>query len=148
VRGWETMRVTEAAQRVQRSAYPEAYEKWAADAAVLTEALTGRAVGAVNCTLVGEPEARGVAAATALGEGLTLDWGVTSEPTSDVPGLALAPTSLITGWQFAHWLVAHSEQRSVQRVRYGDLEWTAKTGEWAKAATAATDRVVAEVYTA
>ena len=27
--GWEEMRVTEAAQRVQRSAFPEAYEKWA-----------------------------------------------------------------------------------------------------------------------
>jgi hypothetical protein len=147
VRGWEAMRVTEAAQRVQRSAYPEAYEKWAADAMVLTEALTGRAAGAVNCTLVGEPEARGVAAATALGEGLTLDWGVSAEPTSDVPGLALDPTDLLAGWQFAHWLVAHSEQRSVQRVRFGDLEWTAKTGTWGKTTSGATDRVVAEVYT-
>jgi hypothetical protein len=148
VRGWEAMRVTEAAQRVQRSAYPEAYEKWAADATILTEALAGRAEGAVNCTLVGEPETRGVAAATALGEGLTLDWGATSEPTSDVPGLALAPADLRTGWQFAHWLVAHSEQRSVQRVRFGDLEWTAKTGAWGPAAGGASDRVVAEVYAA
>jgi hypothetical protein len=147
VRGWEAMRVTEAAQRVQRSAYPEAYEKWAADATVLTEALGGQAAGAVNCTLVGEPEVRGVAAATALGEGLTLDWGVTSEPTSDVPGLALAPKDPRAGWQFAHWLVAHSEQRSVQRVHFGALEWTAKTGEWGAAATGVTDRVVAEVYT-
>lgn len=147
VRGWEAMRVTEAAQRVQRSAYPEAYEKWAADATVLTEALAGRAVGAVNCTVVGEPDARGVAAATALGEGLTLDWGVASEPTSDVPGLAVDPANLTTGWQFAHWLVAHSEQRSVQRVRFGELEWTAKTGAWGKAVTGPTDRVVAEVFT-
>src|SRR6188768_4086943 len=35
VKNWQGMRVTEAAQRVQRSAFPEAYEKWADDAQVL-----------------------------------------------------------------------------------------------------------------
>ncbi len=50
VRGWEDMRVTEAAQRVQRSAFPEAYQKWADEAQVLAEALVGTAYGAVMCT--------------------------------------------------------------------------------------------------
>ena len=31
VHGWQNMRVTDAAQAVQRSAYPEAYQQWAAD---------------------------------------------------------------------------------------------------------------------
>ena len=69
------MRVTDAAQRVQRSAYPEAYEKWADESAVLAKALTGRATGAVECTVSGEPALRGAAAAAALIEGLRLDWG-------------------------------------------------------------------------
>jgi hypothetical protein len=37
VSGWESMALTVAAQRVQRSAYPNAYAKWEADATALTE---------------------------------------------------------------------------------------------------------------
>lgn len=45
VRGWENMRLTVAAQRVQNSAYPEAYQKWEDDAARLVRFLvTNRVV--------------------------------------------------------------------------------------------------------
>jgi hypothetical protein len=37
VRGWEKMRVTVAAQSVQRSAYPNAYAKWESDAKALSQ---------------------------------------------------------------------------------------------------------------
>lgn len=37
--GWQDMRVTDAAQRVQISAFPEAYQKWAGDAELLAAAL-------------------------------------------------------------------------------------------------------------
>ena len=59
VKGWQKMRVTDAAQRVQRSAYPNAYQKWADESAVLARALTGRATGAVACTVTGAPVLRG-----------------------------------------------------------------------------------------
>jgi hypothetical protein len=39
VDGWQDMRVTDAAQRVQISAFPEAYQKWARDAERLATAL-------------------------------------------------------------------------------------------------------------
>lgn len=39
VRGWQNMRVTEAAQRVQRSAFPEAYQQHADEAEDLAHAL-------------------------------------------------------------------------------------------------------------
>jgi hypothetical protein len=39
VDGWPEMRVTDAAQRVQISAFPEAYQKWAEDAELLATAL-------------------------------------------------------------------------------------------------------------
>src|SRR3712207_121965 len=39
VKGWKKMRVTDAAQKVQRSAYPNAYEKWADESEVLARAL-------------------------------------------------------------------------------------------------------------
>jgi hypothetical protein len=38
---WQDLRVTDAAQRVQRSAFPEAYEQWADDADTLATALLG-----------------------------------------------------------------------------------------------------------
>ena len=69
VKGWKKMRVTDAAQKVQRSAYPNAYEKWADESAVLARALTGRATGAVECTVSGEPALRGAAAAARPGRG-------------------------------------------------------------------------------
>jgi len=58
VKGWKKMRVTEAAQKVQRSAYPNAYEKWADESAVLARALTGKATGAVECRVPGDPVLR------------------------------------------------------------------------------------------
>ncbi|MGY1686941.1 hypothetical protein ACI8AK_15250 [Geodermatophilus sp. SYSU D00867] len=39
VPGWETMRLTDAAQRVQRSGFPEAYQRWDGFAQALTTAL-------------------------------------------------------------------------------------------------------------
>jgi hypothetical protein len=38
---WQTMPLTEAAQAVQRSAYPDAYAKWEPDATTLVQTLTG-----------------------------------------------------------------------------------------------------------
>ncbi|MGC5052742.1 hypothetical protein ACLQ2S_14945 [Micromonospora sp. DT48] len=83
VRGWEDMRVTDAAQKVQRSAFPEAYEKWADESEVLTRALLGHATTAVTCTVGGDPVLRGAAAIAALTEGLTLDWGLVEFTSGD-----------------------------------------------------------------
>ncbi|AEB48023.1 M23 family metallopeptidase [Micromonospora maris] len=41
VDGWERMRLTDAAQAVQRSAYPEEYQKWEDDAELLAAAVLG-----------------------------------------------------------------------------------------------------------
>src|SRR3546814_6695879 len=43
--GYEEMRITEAAQRVQRSGFPEAYEDHADDGRALASALTGNSQG-------------------------------------------------------------------------------------------------------
>jgi hypothetical protein len=150
VEGWETMRVTDAAQAVQRSAHPEAYEKWTDKAEGLSRALIGDTTGAVACTIDTEPAQRGPAAADALAAGLRLDWGGQTRPenTGDMPGLTLPVADGKVGWQYAHWLVAYAEQRGVKRVRFTDREWTAKGGSWTKVTAAPEDsgRVVAEVY--
>lgn len=49
VPGWSTMAVTEAAQRVQRSATPQAYAMWEAEARVLARILTREVPGTLVC---------------------------------------------------------------------------------------------------
>jgi hypothetical protein len=148
VRGWEDMRVTDAAQRVQRSAYPEAYEKWADEATVLAAALLGRATGAVACTVPGKPELTGSAAAVALTEGLVADWGrLDTSAAADLAGLAVAAADAQSGWQYAHWLVSHATGHGVKRVTFGGMQWSADGGEWAAVEGAADgNQVVAEVF--
>jgi hypothetical protein len=148
VRGWEKMRLTDAAQRVQRSAHPEAYEKWADEAAVLTRALLGNAVSAVACTVRDAPPVRGSAAAAALTQGLQLDWGKVKTAPADVIGLAVSVADSRSGWRYAHWLVSHAAGHGVKRVHFGNRQWTAADGTWTTVATVAAspNRVVAEVF--
>ncbi|MFC4072373.1 hypothetical protein [Actinoplanes subglobosus] len=152
VKGWEKMRVTDAAQKVQRSAYPEAYEKWADESKVLAAALTGRATGAVECVVPDIPAVRGAEAAAALLSSLQLDWGkkLTGQARSaEVAGLTVEVADASVGWRFAHWLVSHASATGLERVRFGDLEWHAPEGKWQPVTNGdgnAQAQVVAEVF--
>ncbi|KKJ99213.1 hypothetical protein [Micromonospora sp. HK10] len=151
VKGWEKLRVTEAAQKVQRSAYPEAYQKWAAKSEVLSRALLGHATGAVACTVGSTPTMRGPAAAAALAQNLALDWGLAGLATpTDLTDFAVPATDSRNGWRYAHWLVSHADDHGVKRVRFGDLEWTAQHGTWSKVKSgrSAPTQVLAEVFAA
>jgi murein DD-endopeptidase MepM/ murein hydrolase activator NlpD len=53
--GWEAMRVTDAAQTVQRSATPEAYQRWELDAEAVVASVTG--VSSVDVVGAGYPAA-------------------------------------------------------------------------------------------
>src|SRR5690606_22141028 len=54
VEGYRELEITDAAQRVQRSAYPDAYAEHEADARALASALTGNSRGAFWCALPGD----------------------------------------------------------------------------------------------
>ncbi len=150
VKGWEKMRVTDAAQRVQRSAYPNAYEKWADESRVLARALLGKATGAVACTVTGTPAMRGTTAAAALMAGLKLDWGRKLDfASAEAAGLTVSVSNASSGWRYAHWLVSHASATGLERVRFGDLEWHAPDGKWQQVTTSGehdNGRVVAEVF--
>ncbi|MGZ4611547.1 MAG: hypothetical protein ACXV2H_14930, partial [Actinomycetes bacterium] len=59
--GYETMRITEAAQKVQRSGYPDAYAVHAPDARALASALTGFSAGGTFTCVVRQPKGHGTA---------------------------------------------------------------------------------------
>jgi len=147
VEGWEQMRVTDAAQAVQRSAFPEAYQQWADDAEILATALIGQRPGAVSCTLT-DPHTNSGDATNGLMEALRLDWGeITVEPTSDAAGVVIPADDNQSGWRYAHWLVSHAEEQGVVAVRFDGQEWRADEGNWQPVDDATTDSVLAEVFT-
>ena len=149
--GWQEMRVTEAAQAVQRSAYPEAYDKYADDAQVLGDALVGATSAAITCEKVSEPTLRGAAATEVLARDLQTEWGraATMDAGTGTVSLAIAAEHDRAGWQLAHWLVAHSVGQNVARVRFGKHEWRLDSGEWIVTEAATGDGaavVIADVY--
>lgn len=142
VDGWQSMRVTDAAQRVQRSAYPDHYQKWADEAEALAAAFTGEIARSVSCSGALPPERTG---ADALAELIRLDFGSKANSAVVQAGsLRLTARDAKAGWQFAHWLVAQAEANGVTRVTFSDQQWSAESGKWS-AAGKPTDQVVAEV---
>lgn len=151
VPGYADMAVTDAAQAVQRSAFPTAYADHEADARVLASALSGWSPATLSCALrhtgfAAEvpdesgftPRARAVAEQLRLwfGEDIPITTYQTAggQSTHD-EGRALdvfVPMSdgagSREGWAAAHWLVAHAERLGVATVIYDDRIWSAHRG--------------------
>jgi len=154
VDGYNTMRVTEAAQEVQRSGYPEAYADHEADARVLASALSGNSPHAFSCRLGDAPDPAG---RRLTDSGLThradvvrreLDAMFGDPPmggfapggvsTGHMAGSAhydgravdvfvrpVSPENRIRGWAMAHYLVAMADRLAIRTVIFDDRIWTA-----------------------
>jgi len=119
VANWQNLSVTDAAQRVQRSAAPDAYAQWESEARVLAEALTGEAPAAFACrvrTVLASTDAAGMSSAARLELGLRNLTGELASP---------------RGWVAANWLVGHAEQFHISTLSYDGWRWTATGGSWA-----------------
>ncbi|MFB6988561.1 hypothetical protein [Streptomyces sp. NPDC056304] len=149
VPGYSRLPLTVAAQRVQRSGYPQAYAKHEPDAALLAAALTGRTPAALNCA---PPRATAATAdATKVRAELVRAFGKDVLPakapsTKDGKGAAgAAATSTVSvpvrasrasgtedpvrrGWELAHWAVAQSEALRLDEVAYAGRVWEAGSG--------------------
>jgi hypothetical protein len=128
--GYQKMRITEAAQKVQRSGYPEAYEAHAPDARALASALTGYSPdGAFTC-VTEEPDGHGTAAATttaltkAYGDLEIARTGARQDFTVTVPA---GQDGNRKGWSIAAYLLAHADRLAVTRVSFDALSW--QTGD-------------------
>jgi hypothetical protein len=152
VERWQQLPVTVAAQTVQRSAYPDAYQKHADEAKILTAALTGRRGAALSCTVRAEDERRQkindtglTPRASSLRSDLESTWGSQSlggfapggvtrpQPSAHNEGRAIdvffepagEPEMRHDGWALAHWLVANADRLDVKLVIYRDKIWSA-----------------------
>ncbi|MGW4570299.1 heavy metal transporter [Streptomyces tendae] len=148
--GYLDLPLTDAAQRVQRSAFPDAYAKHEPDAELLAAALTGRSAATLTCD--GRPGATREKGPDAVRAALVRDFGhdVLRPAGAEVGGDSASPrpaagsdertvTLPVTGgtgsgsaeergrrgWQLAHWAVANASSLHIQRVTYAGRQWTA-----------------------
>jgi hypothetical protein len=124
VDGYETMRITEAAQKVQRSGFPEAYQDHAEDARALASALTGYSDAAFTC-VVHDPSSRGTAAAVVAS--LTSAYGDIGAARSSrqdvrIPVGGGAEGNRL-GWSVASYLLAHAGELKIRSVAFDAHRW-------------------------
>ncbi|TNM37788.1 hypothetical protein FHP29_17440 [Nocardioides albidus] len=159
VDGYETMEITVAAQRVQRSAFPDAYADHEPDGRALASALTGHSPATFSCDLAGgaptadaelvasglTPRADAVRTEllTRFGR-LTLGGfdpdGVSTghmEGSAHYDGRAIdvfvrpiGKANRTKGWAIAHWSVANASRLGIRTVIFDDRIWTAGREGW------------------
>ncbi|WP_194117720.1 hypothetical protein [Streptomyces hoynatensis] len=127
-----TMPLTEAAQAVQRSAFPDEYAKHEPEAALLAAALTGRAPAALSCALPAPGSGDGRTPVTSTPDEvharMVREFGDGVQPSGEGARLTVpVPTEADArqGWELAHWSVAHSAELGIERITYGDRVWEA-----------------------
>jgi len=132
--GWEDMRVTDAAQAVQRSGFPEAYEEHAAEGAAWAEAVRGDTpFAAIDCDLraIDSPST-----AKDFAGRIEADYG---KNRYTVVVLARNERAVLLGVNavsgeakdldaIANWSVAVAGEEAVASVRLGDSEWLREQG--------------------
>lgn len=148
VEGFESMRITEAAQKVQRSAYPQAYEAHAEEARAMASAMTGYSPAAFTCTL-SAPTRSGSADATATA--LRRAYGnlsITTGPGAIVQvAVPKGPEGRRLGWSIASFAVAHADTWRLRSVGFDSRTWTngSSSGQGWREATTQSRTVVLKI---
>nr|WP_206323581.1 hypothetical protein [Streptomyces sp. HNM0574] len=145
--GYSRLPLTVAAQRVQRSGFPQAYAKHEANASLLTAALTGRRGAAFTCTTGQEGQPVKAGDPAKVRERLEREFGSDVLASGDGDGTALGtgggsgrrskPTAEVLlpaqpqqrGWELAHWSVAHASELGIAEVSYRNRVWSSARSE-------------------
>ncbi|WP_250443321.1 hypothetical protein [Actinotalea sp. C106] len=139
VDGYQEMAVTEAAQAVQRSGFPDAYAQHEVRSRAWASALTGYSPAALTCTLA-EPEAAGDP--DVLAARVERDYAglLTTSTEAQTLSITVAGSALEAavdetgaerlGWGVAQWSVALADAHQVTEVSYGDQTWSREAAQW------------------
>jgi hypothetical protein len=125
---YDTLPVTVAAQRVQRSGYPSAYAVHENDARALASALTGYSPAAFWCHLPAPDEAQPPPAArraVALQRTLEPAFGAVRVTVGPGSSLRVAARDRPRGWSLASYLVARAPALRLHEVSYAGRTWSA-----------------------
>jgi len=161
VRGYESMDITVAAQRVQRSAYPDAYAAHEDDARTLASALTGYSPAAFTCDLSGAaPTADAVHAAGGLSGraiavrhdlrmrfgGLDIRKGPHGDGTVLLAGISGHAERSVYGWALAQYLVGNASRLQIRSVGFDHKTWHAGGKGWESDPGVGDSQVRVEVF--
>jgi hypothetical protein len=126
VKGYASMPITEAAQRVQRSAFPGAYAQHEDYARALASSLRGYSPAAFSCRVnaVGGGQVDSIAddVVSAFGD-IPLEVG---ERTVRIPLTGRAPDVEARGWGLAHYTVGNAARLKISSVSFDGHVWTAE----------------------
>ncbi len=121
---WDRLRLTDAAQAVQRSAFPEAYQRWEAQAQAMTTALGGQVAG-LSCTGA-DTDPAGTRSERMAAAASLVDTDLGAAP-RDSSGASTAWAAGTDPWILAAWLVAHAERFGLVAVEHDGRKWTPDT---------------------
>ena len=117
--GWESADITEVAQQVQRSAYPEAYRDHEEDARVLASALTGNSPAGFRCL----DRSRRPGNAKGMADSLRKTFGSRIEVSSVAATVVVKAANPRLGWAYAHYAVGNSKYYGVTTVTVAGRRW-------------------------
>lgn len=120
VKGWEEGDINDVAQKVQRSAHPEAYRKHVEKSRTLASSLTGQTPASFSCTVrsPGDPDPEGMASF------LKQTFGKTIKLTTADTGLAVTTRDDTIAWAVAHAAVAGTGRYGLAGISIGKWTWT------------------------
>lgn len=119
ISNWQTDDITEVAQKVQRSGYPDAYRDHETDARVLASVLTGQTAAGLTCV----ERSDATADVTALRTAVTRTLGV-SKVSVNGSAVVYHTGSTAQAWALAHHVLANSGRYAVGDIQVVDRTWS------------------------
>jgi hypothetical protein len=144
---YTSLPITDAAQQVQRSGFPDAYAVHEQSARTLASALTGFSPAAFTCH-VAAPSASTAPIgrrAVALRRDLGSAFGHQSVSVVSGSRLSVSASGTARGWALASYLVSHAPALALTHVTYAGRVWTAGTNSgWQRQPAASGSAVVVD----
>jgi hypothetical protein len=138
INGWESADITEVAQQVQRSAYPEAYRDHEGDARVLASALTGNSPAGFRCL----DRSRRAGDAEGMAGSLRRTFGSRAKVSAADATVVVQAANPRLAWAYAHYAVGNSKYYGVTTVTVAGRQWQTEDfnlPEWTAPTLTATD---------
>jgi hypothetical protein len=147
VKGYQSMKITEAAQKVQRSAFPGAYAQHEDYARALASALRGYSPAKFTCQI--NPKGSGTIARVT--KDVKAAFGgipyTTDGDDASYPLTGKASDIKARGWALAHYLVANASRLRITEISFGNREWNADDSDQGWTARSGTDSNTVRVST-
>ena len=147
VKGFESMEITEAAQKVQRSGFPGAYAQHESDSRALASALRGYSPAAFTCQI----NPQGNSSTQVVVEDVQKAFGeIESGQDRDNARFPLTGTPAdvkARGWAIAHYLVGNASHLGITTVTFETKQWSAEKSDQGWTTTGKADASIVRVST-